>query len=32
MVAQILPQGEGKIDFYMIGDTQGAPPLSFVKQ
>ena len=32
MLAQILPQGDGKIDFYMIGDTQGAPPLNFVKQ
>ncbi len=32
MVAQVLPQGDGKLDFYMVGDTQGNPPLSFVKQ
>ena len=32
MVAQVLPQGEGKLDFYMVGDTQGTPPLNFVKQ
>jgi tetratricopeptide (TPR) repeat protein len=32
MLAQLLPQGDGKLDFYMIGDTQGEPPLNFVKQ
>ncbi len=32
MVAQVLPQGDGKLDFYMVGDTQGSPPLNFVKQ
>ena len=32
MVAQIVPQGSNKLDFYMVGDTQGSPPLNFTKQ
>ena len=32
MVAQVLPQGDGKLDFYMVGDTQGSPPLNFVRE
>jgi hypothetical protein len=32
MVAQLVPQSGDKLDFYMVGDTQGNPPLSFVKQ
>ena len=31
MVAQIVPQSGGTIDFYMVGDTQGSPPLNFKK-
>ena len=30
MLAQVLFQ-DGKLDFYMLGDTQGAPPLEFAK-
>ena len=30
MLAQVLFKG-GKLDFYMIGDTEGTPPLEFTK-
>ena len=31
MLAQVLISGS-KLDFYMLGDTQGSPPLKFVKK
>ena len=30
MLAQVLFK-DGKLDFYMIGDTEGTPPLKFTK-
>jgi hypothetical protein len=30
MLAQVLFK-DGKLDFYMIGDTEGTPPLEFTK-
>ena len=29
MPAQLVPQGNDKMDFYMLGDSQGADPLKF---
>lgn len=31
MLAQVLPDN-GELDFYMLGDTQGSPPLRFIKR
>ena len=30
-IAQVLFK-DGKLDFYMIGDTEGQPPLEFAKK
>ena len=30
MLAQVIPDN-GQLDFYMLGDTQGSPPLQFSK-
>jgi len=31
MPAQLVPQGNDKMDFYMLGDSQGADPLKFYR-